>query len=153
MLKRELRGLRLCLDANIWVYARESAASSTWGEPARALIVAAQSGELKLVTSAWSLAEVLIAPIRERDRAAQKHLRELLDGSTAPPWLLVRAVDREVLLEAARLTALHPIALPDAIHAATSKLARCKYLISNDAALCAALGAEALPLGNLQLEE
>lgn len=147
----ELRGARLCVDANVWVYAREDA--STWGDSARALISMAQGGELKLVTSAWSLAEVLISPIRARDRSAQKHYRDLLDGSALLPWLLVRAVDREVLLEAARLTALHPIALADAVHAATSKRCNCKYLVSNDAALCVALGPEALPLERLRLED
>lgn len=147
----ELRGARLCVDANIWVYAHEDAGS--WGESSRGLIAMARAGELKLVTSAWSLAEVLIWPIRKRDRAAQKHYRGLLDAVSAPPWLIVRAVDREVLLEAARLTALHPIALADAVHAATSKGSNCKYLVSNDAALCAALGAEALRLERLQLED
>ena len=155
MTLRELRGSRLCLDANVWVYAHEDAsasrASSTWGEAARALIAWARAGEVKLVTSAWSLAEVLVTPIRERERATQKHYRELLGSSS--PWLLVRAVDEEILIEAARLTALHPIALPDAIHAATSKACRCKYLVSNDAALCAALGPLALPLSRVETEE
>lgn len=143
----ELRGARLCLDANVWAYAHES--TSTWGLISRAVIAAGQKGDLKLVTSAWSLAEVLVAPIRNRDRAAQKYFSATIVNS---PWLVVRAVDEEVLVEAARLTALHPIALPDAIHAATSKACGCKYLVSNDAALCQALGPAALRLQNLEVE-
>ena len=143
----ELRGARLCLDTNVWAYAHES--TSTWGVTSRALIQAAQQGELKLVTSAWSLAEVLVAPIRNRDRAAQKYFRATIANS---PWLVVRALDEEVLVEAARLTALHPVTLPDAIHAATSKACNCKYLVSNDAALCRALGPAALRLDALGIE-
>ena len=148
---RELTGSRLYLDANVWVYARENQGS--WGEAARELLAMARRRELQIVTSEWTLAEVLISPIRERDRAAQKGFSEILspEGSRESN-IVLRAVSREILLEASRLTALHPIALPDAVHAATSKRSNCRFLVSNDEELCRALGPQALLLSRLTLE-
>lgn len=122
----ELTGSRAYFDANVFIYAHEE--HRVFSARARALWAMHERGELRAVTSQWTLAETLVAPIRNRDRKAQAHYRKTLESSS----LQVIAVGHEVLLEAARLTALHPLTLPDAIHAATANLSNCSHFITND---------------------
>ena len=123
----ELVGSRVYLDANVFIYAYEE--HRLFSPPARALWALHGRGELRIVTSQWTLAEILIAPIRNRDRKAQQHYRKIFDSAA----FQVHAVGQDVLLEAARLTALLPLTLPDATHAATAKLTNCNHFITNDA--------------------
>ena len=143
----DLRGSRLYLDANVWIYARED--NPRFSRPARAIMKLLAHGELHAVTSEWTLAEVLIGPIREVDRAAQKAYRAQLQNNDR---LVVHPVSREVLLEAARLTALHALTLPDAVHAATAKLSNCKYLVSGDEGFRGIAVVPWLPLGSIEIE-
>jgi predicted nucleic acid-binding protein len=123
---RELAGSRVYLDANVFIHAYEE--HRLFSPPARVLWALHKRGELRIVTSQWTLAEILIAPIRNRDRKAQQHYRKIFDST----GIHVHAVGQDILLEAARLTALHPLTLPDAVHAATAKLTNCSHFITND---------------------
>jgi predicted nucleic acid-binding protein len=123
---RELVGSRVYLDANVFIYAYEE--HRLFSPAARALRALHERGELRIVTSQWTLAEILVAPIRNRDRKAQRHYRGIFDSAACQ----VQAIGQDVLLEAARLTALLPLTLPDATHVATAKLTNCNHLVTND---------------------
>ena len=121
------------VDANAWIYARDEA--SRWNE-LRAFLSHAHQGAWKLVTSELSLAEVLVFPIRQRDRRAQTEFQQLIQNA---PFLVVAPVSRAVLLEAAILRATRSLEMPDAIHAATAKLTRCSHFLTGDEELARAV--------------
>ena len=123
----QFRGSRLYLDANVFIYAREF--HRVFSPPARAIIEAVEQGKLRAVTSELTLTEVLVLPIQNRDRAAQRDYQNLLQNSA---HLIIHPVSREVLLEAARLRATARLSLPDSIHAAAAKLSGCKGFVTND---------------------
>jgi predicted nucleic acid-binding protein len=130
---RSLRGARVYVDANAWIYARQSDAK--WDE-LRAFLALAQSGSWKLVTSEMSLAETLVWPIKSRDRQAQSAFQRQISSA---PHLIVLPVTRAILLEAATLRATRSLEMPDAIHAATAKLARCSHFLTGDELLARAV--------------
>jgi predicted nucleic acid-binding protein len=140
-LTERLRGVRFYLDANVFIYAFDGGIA--W-EPLRHLLSLLRGGQLRAVTSELSLAETLVWPIRNRDRVAQAAFSEAIQNSAG---LIVHPVSRAVLLEAARLRALHPLEMPDAIHAATAKLSNCRAFLTGDAALAAAIN---LPAWNVE---
>lgn len=130
---RDLRGARVYVDANAWIYARD--ATPRWDE-LRRFLAWARRGQWKLVTSELSLAEVLVEPVRARDRRTQSALTADLQ-SGAP--LDVLPISRAILVEAAILRATRALELPDAIHAATAKVARCSHFLTGDQALARAV--------------
>ncbi len=103
-----------------------------------------EGGWIKAVTSELSLAQSLIHPIRAKNRSAQSEFARLISPQSQ---VLVLPISREVLLEAARLRALHAIEMPDAIHAATAKIARCPFFLTADVLLAQAISARAVNLG------
>lgn len=138
---RPLRGARMYVDANAWIYVREPDAK--WDE-LRAFLNWAQSGAWKLVTSELSLAETLVWPIKNRDRSAQSDFQRQIQSA---PHLIVLPVTRAVLLEAATLRATRSLELPDAIHAATAKSSRCSHFLTGDEPLARAVHLPVLRLG------
>ena len=140
-LNERLRGVRCYLDANAFIYALDG--GEEW-QPLRELLTLIQGGHLRAVTSELSLAETLVWPIRNRNRTAQSAFAAALQNSAG---LVVHPVSKAVLLEAAKLRALHPLEMPDAIHAATAKLANCRAFITGDEALAAAIN---LPVWNVE---
>ncbi len=139
---RPLRGARVYVDANAWIYARESAAK--WDE-LRAFLSLAQSGAWKLVTSELALAETLVWPIKNRDRSAQSAFTLQIQSA---PHLIVLPVTRAILIEAATLRATRALEMPDAIHAASAKSSRCSHFLTGDELL-----ARAVHLPVLRLDE
>lgn len=136
-----LRGQRLYLDSNVWIYALEGGAE--W-ETLRQLLILIKNGDLRAVTSELTLAETLVAPIRARNRALQSAFQKAIcnDGG-----LLVHPVSRAIWLEAARLRAIHNLQMPDALHGATAKLSNCRQFLSADIELGRALN---LPVTNVE---
>ncbi len=130
---RDLRGGRIYVDANAWIYARDEAAK--WDD-LRAFFAYARAGTWKLVTSELSLAETLVWPIQSRDRRAQSEFQETLQNA---PHLIVVPVSRAILVEAATLRATRALEMPDAIHAATAKWARCSHFLTGDEELARAV--------------
>lgn len=130
---RELRGARVYVDANAWIYAREMDAK--WDE-LRAFLDCARTGAWKLVTSELSLAETLVWPIRNRDRRAQSEFRGHFQNA---PHLVMVPLSRAILVEAATLRATRALEMPDAIHAATAKIARCSHFLTGDEELARAV--------------
>ncbi len=142
---RWLRGARVYVDANAWIYARE--AEPKWDE-LRAFFALARQGHWKLVTSELSLAEALVWPIKNRDRRAQSDFASDLERA---PHLVLVSVSRAVLLEAATLRATRSLEMPDAIHAATAKLSRCSHFLTGDELLARAVHLPVLRVETLAL--
>ena len=130
---RPLRGARVYVDANAWIYARET--DLKWDE-LRTFLFLAHSGAWKLVTSELTLAETLVWPIKSRDRSAQSAFQSQLCNA---PHLLVLPITRAILVEAATLRATRGLEMPDAIHAATAKGSRCSHFLTGDEELARAV--------------
>ncbi len=122
-----LRGNRVYLDANIWIYALENVAE--YSDSLVALFEAAEKGSLMIFTSELTLAEVLVRSIRENDMAKQTAYTEAITdtgNTTAVP------VSRSILLEAAKVRSKTRLKLPDAIHAASAIASNCTTFLTND---------------------
>jgi len=87
-----------------------------------------QRGELVVIASVITEAELLIRPKREGDIEAEERIQDLLseDGFTVLP------VERPVARMAADLRARHNLGLADAIIVATARLTGCEAVVSND---------------------
>jgi predicted nucleic acid-binding protein len=144
---RFLTGARVYFDTNVFIYGVEGGDSwrPLWG----ALWGMAQGGQMQVVSSELTLAEALVQPIRTVNREAQRELGSLLVPSEV---LALIPISRPILLEAARLRALHQLEMPDAIHAATAKAGRCQYFLTNDKKLAEAAGAKMVVLQRLREE-
>jgi predicted nucleic acid-binding protein len=98
--------------------------------PVRALFARADAGELEIVTSALTLLEVLVVPLRAGDHALAARYEALLTRSRG-----VRVVDltRDQLRTAARLRAQHStLRAPDALQLAAAVGTGCASFITND---------------------
>ena len=89
----------------------------------------AASGQLRLITSELTLAEVLVSPLKEGDAKPAEIYEEFLTDGTS---LEVRPVDRATLRKSAQIRATLGNKGPDAIHIATALLADCSILVSSD---------------------
>ena len=88
-----------------------------------------EEGTITAFTSELTLAECLAKPFEEgRDDIVQAY-EEFL---TPSPLLTVLPVERDILVDTARMQALLSLRLPDAIHVATALAAGCEVVISND---------------------
>jgi len=87
-------------------------------------------GQLTIVTSWITFAEVLAKPLQHGDALAEAGYREFFLPS---PHFEILAVDQRVSDQAASLRALHGIKLPDALHIATGMIAACPLFLTGDA--------------------
>lgn len=122
-------GDRLYLDSNVIIYAAE-APTVPFVDKLRDLLLRIDRGELRGVTSEFTLAEVLVKPIRAGDDRLRNFYQHRL---TSSPTLEVAPVSRSVLLMAAQLRAQRSaLKLPDAIHAATALTIPCDHFLTHD---------------------
>ncbi len=129
-------GETLYLDSNILIFAIEE--GSGWTGLLRELFEAIDEGRIAAVTSRLSLAEVLVKPFAAGADGLVSRYTMLFDSEVA---LRIGPVDRDVLIEAARLRATLDLRLADAIHLATANIAGCDRFVSNDRRLGSKLGA------------
>jgi predicted nucleic acid-binding protein len=122
-----LSNRRIYLDANILIYAVEGTALHAAG--LKALLDAADQGAVSLATSEFTLAEVLVGPLRTAN-AEHATIYELLLSSKQR--IDVIPVDRAVLRLCAEIRAAVKLRLPDAIHLATAELAKSDYFFTED---------------------
>lgn len=123
-----LIGRKVYVDASALIYAVEMPAQ--FPGLLNGLLAPLSKGELRLVTSWITLAEVLIHPIKSGDAVLESTYRRLLMPST---FFDILPVEREITDRAATLRASHGFKLPDAIHIATGIAAHCAIYISGDA--------------------
>jgi predicted nucleic acid-binding protein len=122
-----IRGNQIYLDANIWIYALEG--FPDFAQELTTLFNSIGQGNLTAVTSELSLAEVLVMPIKNANPTQQETYKQALSSTLN---VRVIPVQRDILIEAARLRAVVKLKLPDAIHAATALTARCSTFLTND---------------------
>ena len=123
----DLRGRKVYLDTNVFIYAVEAVAE--YASAIDTLFSLIEAGGIAAFTSELTLAEALAKPFEGGRQDIAKLYEELLSPS---PWLSVLPVERTLLIEAARLQARLGLRLPDAIHVATATAAGCDVLLPND---------------------
>jgi predicted nucleic acid-binding protein len=120
-------GRRIYFDTNIVIYVIEGYAQ--YAAQVQALLDAMDAGEVSVVTSELTLAEVLVGPLKTGNVAIQQTYRSFL---TSTATVEVLPVSRDILEEAAQLRANTKLKLPDAIHLATALRLRCDSFFTND---------------------
>ncbi|MGP8252241.1 MAG: type II toxin-antitoxin system VapC family toxin [Terracidiphilus sp.] len=117
---------RIFLDTNFFIYLIEG--SSAHAPRARYLLRAFSERRDEVLTSAMSLGEVLVAPLRKGDQALVQRYKAIFRGKgiSVLPFL-------EQHSEAfARIRIRASIRPPDAIQLATASLAGCDLFLTND---------------------
>ena len=127
-LNTRLKGQKVYLDTNIFIYALE--AMEPWTTLIKEAFTGLEAGEWHAVTSSLSIAECLVKPYQlDRDDMVAAY-RAVLSPSQylhiAPPY-------DDIFVVAARLRAKHNFKLPDAIHVATALDMNCTVMLTNDA--------------------
>lgn len=123
-----IRGDRIYLDTNIFIYALE--AFPEYVDLLSSLFIAIDEGKLRGVTSELTLAEVLIKPLIDKNERLQQIYHEAFQSSQN---LEVIPIHRQILIEAAKIRAASKtIHLPDAIHLSTALMNQCTTVITND---------------------
>lgn len=89
----------------------------------------AAAGNVNLITSELTLAEVLVGPVRESDRRLIRAYEDLFADTDL---LEVQPVNRTILVLSAELRVTLGNKLPDSIHVATAIGAACGVFLSSD---------------------
>lgn len=121
------RGPLLALDANVFIYAFER--HPDFGEPALRLFEAADQGACRLLTSALTLTEILVVPLRLGRADLAARYRDLFEHF---PNLAVTPVDAQVAAAAARFRAAGGLRTPDALHLASAHVFGATAFVSED---------------------
>lgn len=114
------------LDANAFIYSIENVLP--YWIVLQPLWKRVQNTILTVVTSELTLLEVLVKPLKNNDKIAEKAYRSLFTstGIQGVP------INQQILEHAARLRANTRLRTPDAIHAATALDTHCALCITND---------------------
>jgi predicted nucleic acid-binding protein len=120
-------GQRVYTEANIIIYAVEGFAA--YLDQIRTLMTAMNIGEITIVKSVLTLAEVLVKPLKDQSPAIQKAYKTFLSPT---PALEDVPINRDILEEAAQWRATTKLKLPDTIHLATALRSKCDFLLTND---------------------
>ncbi len=114
------------LDANGFIYSVEKI------EPYCSLLqpmwLAAQRGEVEIVTSELVILETLVKPLRDQDATLQSLFRELFRAREVQ----LIPTTSSIWESAAHIRATTGLKTPDAIHAATALAARARVFLTND---------------------
>lgn len=135
----------VAVDTALFIYLIEE--HPRFLEPVRALFAQADAGSLEIVTSALTLLEVLVVPLRAGDRRLAARYEALLTRSRG-----IRLVDlsRDQLRMAAQLRAGHAtLRTPDALQLAAAIGAGCGTFVTNDRRIPAPDGLRVLQLSEL----
>lgn len=117
----------VAIDTAIVIYFAER--NEQYIDAIRPLFQAADRGEVRLVTSAITLLEVLVVPYRAGDAGLALRYEELLSRSRGLTLVHLR---RPILRAAAHLRATHGVRTPDAIQLAAGLTERCGSFLTND---------------------
>jgi predicted nucleic acid-binding protein len=132
----------VALDTCIFIYIVE--ANAEYAPLLDPLLMAMTEGRLVSVTSALTLLEVLVVPLRAGDASLADQYERYIYGSKG---LHLLDIAKGVLRRAALLRAGHPtLRTPDAIQMATAMVAGCTVLITNDRAMPSLEGLRILQL-------
>lgn len=123
---------KVFLDSNLFIYQLEDLGPR--GNRANFIFERLSNRKDTVFTSALTLGEVLVKPIRTGNRALEAKYRDLL----REPEVMVLAFDRAAGEIFARIRQDRAIKAPDAIQLATAANAGCDLFITNDDRLTAA---------------
>jgi predicted nucleic acid-binding protein len=123
---------RVFLDSNLFIYQLEDLGPR--GHRANFIFERLSRRKDTILTSALSVGEVLVKPLRTGNRALETKYRDLL----REPEVKVLAFDRPAGEIFARIRRDRAIKAPDAIQLATAASAGCDLFITNDDRLTAA---------------
>lgn len=132
------------MDTALFIYIMER--NAEYAPAVRPLFEAADRGEVALVTSAVTLLEVLVVPLRAGDAALASRYEILLGRSRG---LTLVDLDRPLLRAAAQLRATHGVRTPDALQLAAGLRHRCGCFVTNDRRLPDIPGLPVVQLGDL----
>lgn len=139
----ELESTRVALDTCVFIYyIEEHPHYIPLVEP---IFAAAFAREHEIVTSALTLLEVLVVPLRAGNVALAKRFEAVLTRSRG---LRMIDVTRDQLRAAALLRARHGVRTPDALQLAAAVAGRCATFITNDRALPQIPGLRVIQLGD-----
>ncbi|MEP2942764.1 MAG: type II toxin-antitoxin system VapC family toxin [Hyphomicrobiales bacterium] len=133
---------QIYLDTNIFIAAIEA-----FNSVALELFQMAEKGLVFLVTSEVTRGELLVKPLMANDTQLPQRYEALFDN---PQMLNAVVADRDVMREAASLSAQCGLELLDAIHCATAHVAGCAYIISEDRDMQGYSPVEVLSLDELE---
>jgi predicted nucleic acid-binding protein len=121
------------LDTNTLIAMLEARSMLSPGQ--RRFLEGIEGGSTHAVSSELALAECLVKPFADKNAS---DLAAWTDFLVDRPELPLLEIDREVMIESARIRAGNRIGLPDAMHLAAAKLSGCAAFVSNDLRLQAA---------------
>jgi predicted nucleic acid-binding protein len=133
----------IALDTAPFIYLIEE--HETFLPVVEPVFAAIDSGRIAAVTSALTLLEMLVVPLRAADVALARRYEALLGNSRG---LELAEVSRAVLRDAAALRAATGMRMPDAIQVATALQRGCTSFVTNDRALPALPGLAILQLSD-----
>lgn len=123
------RAVRLYWDANVFIRLVEGN-DPVSDQLGRLLAYALVEGHVSIHSSALTLAETLVHPLRKNDRELLDTYRDFFDPNGS---LEIAEVDRSILEEAAKIRSqLEALKLPDAIHIATARKLDCTHFVTGD---------------------
>lgn len=132
------------LDTAIFIYFIEE--HPRYLSALQAIFARLDAGELRAVTSAVTLGEVLVVPYRVRDFALAERYESLLTRSRG---LVFRDLDRQLLRAAAQLRASTGMRMPDALQVAAALGGQCSTFLTNDRRVPSIPGLDILQLDDL----
>jgi predicted nucleic acid-binding protein len=115
------------VDANAVIYRVEriepylSASAPLWD--------ALDAGSQAVLTSQFTLLEVLVKPLHDGNHAVAARFRNVLLGTAG---LTCHPITQSVIERVAHLRASHNLKTPDALHAATALETACVLFVTND---------------------
>ena len=118
---------RLALDTMCFIYHFE--ANPDYLPFTSTLFTLIEKGEIEAITSTVTLAEVLVKPFEQGNRAAVEDYRYAL---TNFPNLELREVSAEIAAKAAQIKAQYSLRLPDAIQVSTGMAHDAQAFVTND---------------------
>lgn len=122
-----MQGQTVYVDANTLIYALET--PELFPGLQTHFVQPFLRGDLHIVTSWITLAEVLVKPVSSCDVKLEAYYRQLVRPSIV---CTVVAVDEDIAGAAATIRAQHGIRLADAIHIATGKFIGCNCFLTRD---------------------
>lgn len=122
-----LRGRRVYLDANVFIYGLNL--FPQYAAVVTRVFSAIDDGEFEAFSSDLTAAELLVKPLKDGDAAAEAACRAILFGNDR---ITVSSVSRDIIIEAAGIRAFRTVKIPDAIHLATAKECNCDVFLTND---------------------
>jgi predicted nucleic acid-binding protein len=117
----------IALDTVVWIHFIED--HPRWAPALAPLFERADSGALTLVTSAVTLLEVLVVPLRAGNLELAARYERILTRSRGVELV---ALDLAVLRSAANLRARFNLRTPDALRLAAAIARRCQMFLTND---------------------